>query len=236
MDASPTVLGVNARAPLSRERVLRAAVDLADVGGLPALTMRNLAQSLGVEAMSLYHHVANKEALLDGVVESLIAEVEEEIGGFAVERGVRNWVPVMRGRVLAARRVMLRHRWAPALIETRVNMPPALLRYFDSMLGIMIEGGFDHDLAHHAMHTMGSRFLGFDQELFKPAAGDSPNDEMLTDLAAHLPYLAAMLAEVAHDDPDSTLGWCNDQEEFEFTLDVLLDGLERRRRSRARHR
>lgn len=233
MAADPAPTEPQVRAPLTRERVLRAAIELADVGGLAALTMRHLAQSLGVEAMSLYHHVANKEALLDGVVEMLVAEVEDEIGGFAVEPGVADWVPVMRGRVLAARRVMLRHRWAPALIETRVNMPPALLRYFDSMLGIMVEGGFDYDLAHHAMHTMGSRFLGFDQELFKPAAtGDSPNDEMLTDLAAHLPYLAAMLAEVAHDDPDSTLGWCNDQEEFEFTLDILLDGLERRRRSR----
>lgn len=236
MDSSPTVSGVAAREPLTRARVLRAAVDLADVGGLPALTMRHLAQSLGVEAMSLYHHVANKEALLDGVVEMLIAEVEDEIGGFTVEPGVADWVPVMRGRVLAARRVMLRHKWAPALIETRTNMPPALLRYFDSMLGIMVEGGFDHDLAHHSMHTMGSRFLGFDQELFKPnaaASDDNANEEMLADLATHLPYLAAMLAEVAHDDPDSTLGWCNDQEEFEFTLDILLDGLERRRADRA---
>lgn len=231
MDASPTVGGVATREPLTRERVLRAAVALADTGGLPALTMRNLAQSLGVEAMSLYHHVANKEALLDGVVEMLIAEVEEEIGGFTVELGVRDWVPVMRARVLAARRVMLRHRWGPALLETRVNMPPALVRYFDSMLGIMIEGGFSNDLGHHAMHTMGTRFLGFDQELFKPTAAASPNDELLHDLAEHLPYLSAMLAEVAHDDPDSTIGWCNDQAEFEFTLDILLEGLERRRRA-----
>ncbi len=219
------------RAPLTRERVLRAATALADTGGIPALTMRNLAQSLGVEAMSLYHHVANKEALLDGVVEMLVAEVEDEIGGFTVESGVADWMPVMRGRVLAARRVMLRHRWAPTLIETRTNMPAALLRYFDSMLGILIEGGFSNDLAHHAMHAMGSRFLGFDQELFKPnaAGSESPNAAMLVDLAAHLPYLAAMLAEVAHDDPDTTLGWCNDQAEFEFMLDILLEGLERRR-------
>ena len=219
------------RVPLSRERVLRAAIALADVGGLGALTMRNLAQSLGVEAMSLYYHVANKEALLDGVVETLIDEVEHEIGGFAVEPGVADWLPVMRTRVLAARRVMLRHRWAPALLETRTNMPAALVRYFDSMLGIMIEGGFSFDLGHHAMHAMGSRFLGFDQELFKPAAAapDGANETMLEDLAAHLPYLSAMLAEVAHDDPDSTLGWCDDQAEFEFTLDILLEGLERRR-------
>ncbi len=223
------------RLPLSRERVLSAAVALADTAGLGALTMRNLAQSLGVEAMSLYHHVANKEALLDGVVEVLIAEVEDEIGGFTVPPDLTEWMPEMRSRILAARRVMLRHRWAPSLIETRANMSPTLLRYFDSMLGIMVEGGFDHDLAHHSMHAMGSRFLGFDQELFKPPEvdGASPTEDLLVDLAAHLPYLTAMLADVAHDDPDSTIGWCNDQQEFEFTLDILLEGLEIRRRARA---
>jgi AcrR family transcriptional regulator len=223
--------GAEPRVPLTRERVLRAAIALADTAGIPALTMRNLAQSLGVEAMSLYHHVANKNALLDGVVDMVVLEVEDEIGGFTVEPGVRDWLPVMRGRVLAARRVMLRHRWAPALIETRSAMPASLLRYFESMLGIFIEGGFSNDLAHHAMHAMGSRFLGFDQELFTPdaTAGDNGTVEMLDDLAAHLPYLAGMLAEVAHDDPDSTLGWCDDQSEFEFVLDILLEGLERRR-------
>jgi AcrR family transcriptional regulator len=219
------------RLPLTRERVLQAAIVLADTAGIPALTMRNLAQSLGVEAMSLYHHVANKNALLDGVVDMLVLEVEAEIGGFTVEPGVRDWMPVMRGRVLAARRVMLRHKWAPALIETRTAMPASLLRYFESMLGIFVEGGFSNDLAHHAMHAMGSRFLGFDQELFTPdaASAEGGNEQMLEDLAAHLPYLAAMLAEVAHDDPDSTLGWCDDQSEFEFVLDILLEGLERRR-------
>jgi AcrR family transcriptional regulator len=223
------------RVPLSRERVLRAAVDLADLHGIEAVTMRNLAQALRVEAMSLYYHVANKETLLDGMVEVLVAQVEDEIGGFTVEPGVADWIPVMRSRILAARRVMLRHRWAPALIETRSNMPPSLVRYMDSMLGILVEGGFDNNLAHHAMHALGSRFLGFDQELFKPAsaAPAGANEEMLADLADHLKYLTAMLAEVAHDDPDSTLGWCDDQTEFEFGLDIVLEGLERRRLARS---
>ncbi|MGF1667773.1 MAG: TetR/AcrR family transcriptional regulator C-terminal domain-containing protein [Acidimicrobiia bacterium] len=219
------------RAPLTRDRVLRAAIGLADTAGLEAVTMRNLAHGLGVEAMSLYHHVSNKEALLDGMVETLVAEVETEIGGFSVEPAVAEWMAVIRSKILAARRVMLRHRWAPTLLESRSNMPAQLMRYFDSMLGIMVEGGFDYDLAHHAMHALGSRFLGFDQELFKPNAAtpEDANEEMLADLAAHLPYLSAMLAEVSHDDPDSTLGWCDDQSEFEFGLDIVLDGLERRR-------
>jgi AcrR family transcriptional regulator len=224
-------MATEARIPLSRERVLRAAIELADTAGLQAVTMRNVAHGLGVEAMSLYHHVSNKEALLDGMVEVLVAEVEAEIGGFSVEPAVAEWMELIRSRVLAARRVMLRHRWAPTLLESRSNMPAQLVRYFDSMLGIMVEGGFDYDLAHHAMHALGSRFLGFDQELFKPNAAtpEDGNEEMLADLAAHLPYLSAMLAQVAHDDPDSTLGWCDDQSEFEFGLDIVLEGLERRR-------
>jgi AcrR family transcriptional regulator len=224
------------RIPLNRERVLRAAVGLADTAGLDAVTMRNLAHDLGVEAMSLYHHVSNKEALLDGMVEVLVAEVEEEMGGFTIDRAVPDWMVVMRSRILAARRVMLRHRWGPTLLESRSNMPAQLVRYFDSMVGIMVEGGFDYDLAHHGLHALGSRFFGFDQELFKPNAAtpDDANEEMLADLAAQLPYLSAMMAEIAHDDPDSTLGWCDDQSEFEFGLDIVLEGLERRRLGRNR--
>ena len=218
------------RIPLSRERVLQAAIDLADAEGIDALTMRRLAQALGVEAMSLYYHVANKEALLDGVVDTLILEIEEEMGGFTVPAS-REWVPVLRGRILSARTVMLRHPWAPAVIETRTNMPPSLVRYFDSILGILIEGGFSYDIGHHAMHALGSRALGFTQELFAPddPAQDDESMAMLAELAPQLPYLVQMMEEVAHDDPDTTLGWCDDQSEFEFGLDLLLDGLDRLR-------
>ena len=221
-----------ARIPLSRARVLDAAVALADRDGIDALTMRNLAGELGVEAMSLYHHVANKEALLTGVVDTIVGEIEQELGGFDVEAGRQDWVPVLRDRILTARGVMLRHRWAPGVIETRTTMTPTLLRYMDSMLGIMIEGGCSNDLGHHAMHALGSRALGFNQELFAP---DDPDDSeengqaTLAQLADRIPYLAGMLSEITHDDPDSTLGWCDDQTEFEFGLDVLLEGIERRR-------
>lgn len=220
------------RTPLSRERVLDAAIALADRDGIDALTMRNLAQELGVEAMSLYYYVANKEALLDGVVDTLVAEIEEELDGFDVSRHEPDWVPVMRDRILTARRVMLRHPWAPGIIETRTRMPPSLLRYMDSLLGIMIEGGCSNDLGHHSMHALGSRALGFNQELFAPAdpsADDEDGAQMLEDLAPQLPYLVGMLADVVHDDPDTTLGWCDDQAEFEFGLDILLEGIERQR-------
>ncbi len=217
----------DARPKLSRDRILAAALDLADRHGIEALTMRNLAHELGVEAMSLYHHVANKEALLDGVVEQLIEEIGTELGGFDVPDGP--WRTVLRDRILAARRVMLRHKWAPSLIETRSAMTPTLLVYMNGVLGILIEGGFSWDLGHHALHALGSLALGFNQELFVPAA-DEPDDDlsMLEDLAPQLPYLVEMLAGVTHDGPDETLGWCDDQTEFEFTLDLMLDGLERR--------
>ncbi len=217
------------RLPLSRERVLRAAVELADERGIEALSMRNLAEVLGVKAMSLYNHVANKEAILDGVVDAMMQEVEEELGGFDVPSNTADWKANMRHRILAARRAMLRHRWAPSLFETRTTMSPILVRYFDTLLGIMIEGGFSFDLGHHAMHALGSRALGFNQELFVPDSEDdgAASEAMLASMAEQLPYIVGMMQEIVHDDPDSTLGWCDDQTEFEFGLDVILDGLER---------
>jgi hypothetical protein len=105
------------------------------------------------------------------------------------------------------------------------------LRYHDGLVGLMREGGFSYDLAHHALHAMGSRALGFSQELFDPGGGADDEDATaaLESMADELPHLSGMLMEVAHDDPDSTLGWCDDQTEFEFGLDVILDGLDRLR-------
>ena len=220
------------RVPLSKARVLEAAMSLADRTGIESVTMRNLAQELGVEAMSLYYHVANKEALLDGLVDSLLAEIEQERGNFEVVLDQTGWLSTMRSLILTARTVMLRHPWAPRVIESRTTMTPTLLRYFNALLGIMIEGGFSHDLGHHAMHALGSRALGFNQELFEPDntdQGDQDAETMMADLAPQLPYLMGMLADVVHDDPDTTLGWCDDQTEFEFGLDLLLTGLEARR-------
>jgi AcrR family transcriptional regulator len=209
---------------LSRERVLRAAVALADEHGLPAVTMRRLAEELGAEAMSLYYHVAKKEDVLDGIVDVVAQEINEAVA--RLEDGP-DWQRTARRRILAARQVFLRHRWAPALFETRSSTSLAVLKYYDSLVGVMREGGFSHDRIHHALHALGSRALGFSQELFDPGAGASA--EVPADLAAQLPNLAGMLSEIAHDDPDSTLGWCDDQAEFEFGLDLVLDGLDRLR-------
>ncbi len=222
------------RPPLSPGRVFRAATELADEGGVEAVTMRAVAERLDVEAMSLYHHVANKEAVLDGMVDAVVEEIEQAAGGFDVPKRVDDWQASVRERILLARRVMLRHPWASSLIESRTTMSPAILRYFDALVGLMIAGGFSMDLVHHASHALGSRALGFSGELFEPddpETADEAGEEMMAAMAAELPHLVAMLAEVSHDDPDTTIGWCDDQAEFEFGLDLLLEGLERRRAS-----
>jgi AcrR family transcriptional regulator len=220
------------RAPLSKERVLQAAVDLADEAGIEALTMRGLADRLGVEAMSLYYHVANKEAMLDGVVDMIVTEISEAADEAAPPSGGADWKTTMRKRILAAREVLLRHKWAPAVMETRTSVGPATLRYYDDLLRVFRKGEFSYDLAHHAMHALGSRALGFTQELFDPADQETGDEDMEAEMAAmaeEVPHLVEMLMEISHEGAETTLGWCDDQTEFEFGLDLLLDGLERLR-------
>ena len=220
------------RLPLTRERVLRAAVELADERGLGALTMRTLGQELGVEAMSLYNHVTNKDDVLDGLVEVVAGEVLAAVEEIPPPADPSEWKAVMRARILAARDVLLRHRWAPGLMETRSKTPATVMRYFDSVLGLMLQGGFSIDLAHHALHALGSRVFGFSQELFMDGDGEQPEPEvaamLMQQMASHYPNLLALMRVVNHD-ADSTIGGCDDQFEFEFGLDLLLDGLDRLR-------
>jgi AcrR family transcriptional regulator len=219
------------RPPLSRERVLAAAVNIADRDGLTAVTMRRLAAALRVEAMSLYHHLPGKEALLDGLVDNLAAEIDREIASLPLAAG---WREVIRQRCLAARAVMLRHPWAPGLIASRTAIPPSLYLHFEASLATMIDGGFSYHLAHRAMHALGSMMLGFVQELFSQVgAGDAPGERavaQLAEMAAKLPHVTAMVAAEIHAHDGDTLGWCDSQAEFEFTLDLILDGLDRRMR------
>ncbi|MFF7978058.1 TetR/AcrR family transcriptional regulator [Streptomyces sp. NPDC007901] len=220
-----------ARVPLNRTRVLSAAVALADEGGVDALSMRRIAQALGVVPMALYKHVANKNELLDGMIDVLVGEIDPPVEGIG-------WKAAVRRRVLSARRMLLRHPWAPEVIEarmkTRAAPTPALLEYLDSMIGIFRAGGFPIDLVHHALHVMGSRLLGFSQELFvdndsgRPADTDTDADSLEpAEMAARFPHLAELAMAVAHD-PESVVGsGCDDQFEFEFALDLTLDGLAR---------
>jgi AcrR family transcriptional regulator len=225
--------GSRQRIPLSRDRVLAAAVRLADEGGIESLTMRRLAEDLGAEAMSLYYHVARKEDILDGLVDVIAREINQVVAQIAAPSDASDWKAVMRRRILTAREVFLRHPWAPAVFEGRTGMSPEVLKYYDGVLGLMRAGGFSYDVAHHALHALGSRALGFTQEMFTPSDGAPAPDEAaaaLEGMAGQFPHLAGMLADIAHDDPGSTLGWCDDQSEFEFGLDLILDGLDRLRR------
>lgn len=219
------------RPRLSREHVLRSAVALADRAGVEAVTMRNVATDLRVEAMSLYHHVANKAQLLDGMVEVVLNEINAAVEPLTAESPTE-WKSVLRSRILVAREILLRHPWAPALIGTRSPTMLPLVTYFDAVIGLLLLGGFSYPLAHHAMHALGSRALGFTQELFQSAGGQTDEEGMalLESMADILPNMAGMIAaEAVHDhgDDNTTLGWCDDQTEFEFGLDLILDGLER---------
>ena len=220
------------RIPLSRRRVLRAAVGIADRDGLDALTMRRLAQELGVEAMSLYHHVASKHAVLDGVVEVVLGEIMAAVDEVEAPPPEEDWRAALRARILAARQVLLRHRWASRVLGASADASPEVVAYLDHVVGILRAGGFSFDLAHRALHVLGSRALGFTQELFQPdgaRTADEAAAAMMEQMAGRYPNIVGMLADAVHDDPGGTLGFCDDQFEFEFALDLILDGLERRR-------
>jgi AcrR family transcriptional regulator len=212
------------RVPLSTERVLRAAVALADAGGVDALSMRKIAQELGVVPMALYKHVANKDELLDGMVDVIVGEIDPAPTG-------TDWKTAIRQRVLSARSALLRHPWASRVIESRTKPTPAVLRYMDSMIGMFRAGGLSIDLTHHAMHAMGSRLLGFTQELFDDTADVGPEAEaaMLREMAKAYPHIAELVVAITHDEASVVGQGCDDQFEFEFALDLMLDGLERLR-------
>lgn len=215
------------RPPLDRRRVLAAAVDLADAEGLAALTMRRLAAALGIEAMSLYHYVENKDALLDGLVEAVMEQITDEHASHAAATG--DWRAVVRRHCLLARDVMLRHPWAPGLIAARSSVPAAAIAHYEAVLAAFVDGGLDYALGHRGLHALGSMILGFVSEPFSPAAGADEGAEDIDpeQFAAAMPHLAQMMAAELHAADDPTLGWCDSQTEFEFTLDLLLDGLAR---------
>lgn len=217
------------KAPLSRERVLGAASAIADAEGLASLTMRRVAESLDCEAMSLYHYVDGKQALLAGLAETIVDEILAETVRSAAGGEAEDWRDVVRGRCLGARDVMLRHRWAPHLLASQTRVPLNVYMVFETLVATMVEAGCSYDLAHRAIHSLGSLVLGFTQELFEPAVDDEGTSaEEMSAAAASLPHLA-QLAQVAVHEAEGSLSTCDTQAEFEFTLALILDGLEARR-------
>ncbi|WP_433687819.1 TetR/AcrR family transcriptional regulator [Micromonospora carbonacea] len=251
------------RAParLSRETIVAAAIDLADRDGLAGLSMRRLAQHLGVDAMSIYYHLRDKDTLLAAMVDAVAAEIEadvpaaeigaaESVAAVAVEAdavaveadadgqvdagagalGPGPWTDQLRALITRARRTMLRHPWAARVLEARDTPTPAVLRHIERVLAVMRGGGCSVSLSHHALHLLGSRILGFSQDLFDDSPNTAPTGEAA---AAHavawaetMPHIAELAAAVAH---SGALGGCDDEDEFAFALDLLIEGLDRRR-------
>jgi AcrR family transcriptional regulator len=216
------------REPLTRERVLEAAVKLADQGGIESLSMRKLGQELGVEAMALYYHFASKDEVLDGSVDLVFSEIDLPASG-------ADWKTAMRQRAISVRDVLSRHRWAIGLMESRANPGPANLRHHDAVIGSLRASGFDMEMAAHAYSLLDSYIYGFAltkmnlpfdtsqeiaavaQSLLKPF----PLDEY--------PNLVQMITEHVMK-PGYDYG-----DEFEYGLDVILDGFERVRDTGPQH-
>jgi AcrR family transcriptional regulator len=208
------------RAPLSRDQVLRAAVTLADEGGIGALSMRKLGQVLGVEAMSLYNHVADKGDLLDGMIDIVFGEI-------GLPSGDEGWRQAMRRRAISAREVLGRHRWAIGLMESRRSPGPATLRHHDAVLGCLREAGFSVELTAHAYSLLDSYIYGFAlQEASLPFDTGEEAAQVAQDISAMMPggeypYLAE-IAAVHVLQPGYQYG-----QEFETGLDLILEALER---------
>ena len=216
------------RAPLNRDQVLRAAVALADEWGLAAVSMRRLSQQLGVVPMALYKHVADKEELLDGMVAVVVRE-------FEAPDAALEWRDAVRARLLSARRALGRHPWARPAIESRTRRTPEVLGHMDAVAGLLRAGGLSDDLTHHVMHALGNRIWGFSPELFPEPPSDVPatpeeQAALLRDAAERYPNILAIVRASAGGDPMAPSRGCDEDFEFTFALDVLLDGAERLRR------
>lgn len=186
--------------------------------------MRSLAEVLDVVPMALYKHVANKDELLGGMIDVVLGEAGPVAGG-------PDWKRVVRERILAARAALLRHPWASRVMETRGSPTSVTLDYTESMIGAFRAGGFSADLTHHVMHALGSRVYGFSRDLFDESASVEPEvaAAMMAQFAAAYPNIVAVASAARHDSESVVGAGCDDQFEFEFALDLMLDGFERLR-------
>ncbi|GGM81261.1 TetR/AcrR family transcriptional regulator [Dactylosporangium sucinum] len=221
MGATNTALGgAPRRAPLNRRRVVEAAVGQADNAGLSGVTMRAVAAGLGVEAMSLYNHVANRDDLLDGMIDLVFGEIE-------LPDPAASWKTAMQGRAVSAHAALRRHPWAIGLMDSRRKSGPATLRHHDAVLGVLRTGGFSPTMAVHAVSLIDSYIYGYAlQERSLPIGEHESAHDLAERFMADLPpgeypYLAEVVAERA-----SRVGAAADSDaEFAFGLALILDGL-----------
>lgn len=204
------------RKTLSKELVLKVAIQLADNSGLEELSMRNLALHLGVEAMSLYNHVKNKDELLDEMVDSVVSKITlPKIGG--------DWKKEMKKRARSARQILVQHPWVTMLVVSRMNVGQSMLTYFDATLGCLHSAGFSLQAADHIINAIDSHIYGFIlQELNFPIEPENYSikaEGFLPQLdSSPFPYLTNLTKEVAS-------GKYNGLHDFEFGLNLILDGL-----------
>ena len=205
---------------MTRERLLRAAIALADRDGIESLSMRNLGQAVGVEAMSLYNHLRNKDDLLNGMVDAVFSEIDLPTSG-------EDWAMAMRKRAISAHQALMRHPWAIGLMESRVQPGPATLRHHDSVLRSLREAGFSIEMAAHTYSALDSYIYGFTlNELSLPLDNSRQIAEVAGNIlrdnpAGEYPYLTEMAVEHAMK-PGYDYG-----NEFEYGLDLILDGLKK---------
>jgi AcrR family transcriptional regulator len=217
--SDPVGAAAEGRVPLTRERVLRRAIAVADSTGIASLTMRSLAHELGVKPMSLYHHVANKEEILNGIVDVVFGEIELPAGD--------DWRAAMRRRAISAREVLGRHPWATALMNSRSSPGPATLRHLDAVIGTLRRAGFSVEMTAHALSVIDGYIYGFAlQEAALPFDGPDTAAEVAGQIleqfpADGYPYLTELTIEHVLQ-PGYDYG-----DEFAFGLDLILDGLAR---------
>ena len=209
------------RAALTRERVLKAAVRLADERGIESITMRRLGKALGVEAMSLYNHVANKDDLLDGMIDLVLNEID-------LDPAADDWESAMQMSAISAHEAFLRHPWACSLIlePTTQRVIPARVRYMESILGRLRDAGFSAELTYHGYHALDSHILGF--TLWEIGHALPPGNPAKLVAGFQQEFPAAKFPHLAeHIEQHMTEGSHRDLGEFEFGLGLILDGLKR---------
>jgi AcrR family transcriptional regulator len=207
------------RLPLSRDRILRAALELVDDGGIDSLTMRKLGQALGFEAMSLYNHVANKDDVIDGILDLVLAEGE-------LPSPSGDWDGAVRSSAVSVHAALRRHPWASAVVMAPGRLRPARLRYMDSLLGRIREAGFSAETTYHAYHVLDGHIFGFSLWEASHSYSDADASEMTaaferTITADEYPYLRE------HGEQHFAEGPHHDVSAFEFGLDLILDGLKK---------
>lgn len=210
------------RPRLDRERVVEAAIELADARGLAAASMRAVADRLGVTPMALYKHVADRSQLVDEMLDHVLA-------GTSDAPGAADWRGAVRARILATRASLRSHGWAQEAIETRERATPRVLAHMDALMDAMFAGGLSADLVHHAMHALSTRMWGFTRDVLPtPSLPDDPDDRSaaLAGYAAQYPAIIRM-ATTAPGAGEA----CDEDTEFDFALDLLLDGVDQLHRA-----